>query len=106
MRLVNAAGRLTLMLEDDRGIDVETASGGRFAADPQAVYEVWDEFREWAAGNHGVEGTIAVDDDALGAPVPRPRQVFGIGLNYRAHAAEAGVELPEAPWCSPSSRPA
>lgn len=97
MRLVNAAGRLILMLEDDRGIDIETASGGRFKADPQAVYDVWDEFREWAAGNHGVDGTIAVDDDALGAPVPRPRQVFGIGLNYRAHAAEAGVELPEAP---------
>ena len=26
----------------------------------------------------------------LGAPVPRPRQVFAIGLNYAEHAAEAG----------------
>jgi 2-keto-4-pentenoate hydratase/2-oxohepta-3-ene-1,7-dioic acid hydratase in catechol pathway len=31
------------------------------------------------------------------APVPRPRAIFGIGLNYAAHAAETGAELPEAP---------
>ena len=31
------------------------------------------------------------------APVPRPRQVFAIGLNYAAHAAEAGVESPTFP---------
>jgi 2-keto-4-pentenoate hydratase/2-oxohepta-3-ene-1,7-dioic acid hydratase in catechol pathway len=31
------------------------------------------------------------------APVPRPRAIFGIGLNYAAHARETGQELPEAP---------
>jgi 2-keto-4-pentenoate hydratase/2-oxohepta-3-ene-1,7-dioic acid hydratase in catechol pathway len=31
------------------------------------------------------------------APVPRPRAIFGIGLNYAAHAAEQGRELPEYP---------
>jgi 2-keto-4-pentenoate hydratase/2-oxohepta-3-ene-1,7-dioic acid hydratase in catechol pathway len=31
------------------------------------------------------------------APVPRPRAIFGIGLNYAAHAAEQGRELPEFP---------
>jgi len=31
------------------------------------------------------------------APVPRPRAIFGIGLNYRAHAEETGRELPEFP---------
>ncbi len=31
------------------------------------------------------------------APVPRPRAIFGIGLNYAAHAAEQGQELPEFP---------
>jgi 2-keto-4-pentenoate hydratase/2-oxohepta-3-ene-1,7-dioic acid hydratase in catechol pathway len=29
--------------------------------------------------------------------VPRPRAIFGIGLNYAAHAAEQGKELPEFP---------
>jgi 2-keto-4-pentenoate hydratase/2-oxohepta-3-ene-1,7-dioic acid hydratase in catechol pathway len=31
------------------------------------------------------------------APIPRPRAIFGIGLNYAAHAAEQGKELPEFP---------
>jgi 2-keto-4-pentenoate hydratase/2-oxohepta-3-ene-1,7-dioic acid hydratase in catechol pathway len=31
------------------------------------------------------------------APVPRPRAIFGIGLNYLAHALEGGREAPERP---------
>jgi acylpyruvate hydrolase len=31
------------------------------------------------------------------APVPRPRAIFGIGLNYAAHAAEQGKDLPKVP---------
>jgi 2-keto-4-pentenoate hydratase/2-oxohepta-3-ene-1,7-dioic acid hydratase in catechol pathway len=36
-------------------------------------------------------------DVALLAPVPQPRAIFGIGLNYAAHAAEGGRGAPEAP---------
>ncbi len=36
-------------------------------------------------------------DVTLLAPVPRPRAIFGIGLNYAAHARETGQALPEAP---------
>jgi acylpyruvate hydrolase len=36
-------------------------------------------------------------DVTLLAPVPRPRAIFGIGLNYAAHAAEQGKEPPEFP---------
>jgi 2-keto-4-pentenoate hydratase/2-oxohepta-3-ene-1,7-dioic acid hydratase in catechol pathway len=31
------------------------------------------------------------------APVPKPRAIFGIGLNYAAHAEEQGKEKPEFP---------
>src|SRR5688500_4289097 len=36
-------------------------------------------------------------DVTLLAPVPRPRAIFGIGLNYAAHATEGGRDAPEAP---------
>jgi len=36
-------------------------------------------------------------DVRLLAPVPRPRAIFGIGLNYADHAAETGGQAPEAP---------
>jgi 2-keto-4-pentenoate hydratase/2-oxohepta-3-ene-1,7-dioic acid hydratase in catechol pathway len=39
----------------------------------------------------------ALADVTLLAPVPRPRAIFGIGLNYAGHAAEQGQPLPEFP---------
>ncbi|HEU4657802.1 MAG TPA: fumarylacetoacetate hydrolase family protein [Capillimicrobium sp.] len=39
----------------------------------------------------------ALADVELLAPVPRPRAIFGIGLNYASHAAEQGRDLPERP---------
>ena len=39
----------------------------------------------------------ALADVTLLAPVPRPRAIFGIGLNYAEHARETGKELPEVP---------
>jgi acylpyruvate hydrolase len=38
-----------------------------------------------------------LSDVTLLAPVPQPRAIFGIGLNYAAHAAEQGLEPPEVP---------
>ena len=40
---------------------------------------------------------FAVGEVTLLEPVPRPRAIFGIGLNYAAHAAESGQDLPEFP---------
>ena len=33
----------------------------------------------------------------MNLPLPRPGKVIAVGLNYKDHAAEAGVPLPEAP---------
>lgn len=39
----------------------------------------------------------ALADVTLLAPVPRPRAIFGVGLNYAGHAAEQGKEPPAQP---------
>ncbi|MFF3261924.1 fumarylacetoacetate hydrolase family protein [Streptomyces sp. NPDC002932] len=93
MRIANLSGRLVLIAED-RAIDVERASGGVFAADPQAVYERWDEFRTWADGA-GLSAGVPFEASGLGSPVPAPRQTLAIGLNYRDHAAESGFVAPD-----------
>ncbi|MFJ8979508.1 fumarylacetoacetate hydrolase family protein [Streptomyces sp. NPDC102282] len=93
MRIANLSGRLAL-IADDRAIDVEQASGGTFAADPQAVYERWDEFRSWAGGADLTAG-VPFEASDLGSPAPAPRQTLAIGLNYRDHAAESGFVAPD-----------
>lgn len=95
MRIANLAGRLALV-SDTRALDVETASGGAFSSNPQAVYDVWDAFVEWAATADFTAGSD-FSEDQLEAVVPRPRQVFAIGLNYREHAKESGFALPSDP---------
>jgi 2,4-diketo-3-deoxy-L-fuconate hydrolase len=95
MRVARVSGRLSLLVEGG-AVDVESASGGRFPADPDDVMSRWDELREWAASFGG--GTVVpYTPPDLGAPLLRPAQIFGIGLNYRDHAAESGVAVPAAP---------
>jgi 2-keto-4-pentenoate hydratase/2-oxohepta-3-ene-1,7-dioic acid hydratase in catechol pathway len=43
------------------------------------------------------DGGIPVDQISLDVPVPDPEKIVCIGLNYRSHAAEAGIEPPSAP---------
>lgn len=40
---------------------------------------------------------IALGDAHLYAPIPRPPEFLGIGLNYRDHAGEAGLDVPDMP---------
>jgi 2-keto-4-pentenoate hydratase/2-oxohepta-3-ene-1,7-dioic acid hydratase in catechol pathway len=95
MRIMNVDGRLSLVVGEGI-VDAQAASGGAFGADVQGCYARWDELRAWARGYDGGP-TGPVPAAGVGPPVPRPPQVFGIGLNYRAHAAESGIGLPDAP---------
>ena len=96
VRLANADGRAVLVF-GDRIADVENASGGRFPADPMGVLAHWDDFAGWASGIGAGAATGALDETRLGPPTPRPTKVFAIGLNYKSHAAEAGLPLPKQP---------
>ncbi|MGA9873942.1 MAG: fumarylacetoacetate hydrolase family protein [Rhodococcus sp. (in: high G+C Gram-positive bacteria)] len=97
MKIANLAGRAVLVT-DAGALDVAVASGGRFGPDPQALFEDWTAFAEWAEGSDAAAHPASAFDEALlGAPVPRPRQVFAIGLNYAEHAAEAGYPPDEMP---------
>ena len=86
-----------VVVSGDRAANVRWASQGRLPTDPMALLEDWPRLRDWAAGLPEEAYDIPVDPNALGAPVPRPRQVFAVALNYPPHAAEAGFTPPDEP---------
>ena len=77
-------------------VDIAETSAGRFGPDPMRVYGDWPAFCEFA-GTAKLDGTSHLREADLRCPVPRPRQVFAIGLNYRSHAEESGLAVPEVP---------
>jgi 2-keto-4-pentenoate hydratase/2-oxohepta-3-ene-1,7-dioic acid hydratase in catechol pathway len=89
-----AQGRSSFgLVENEAIIDLSEATGastlrgaiatGKLGAAVQAV--------------RGGEPDFALSEVALLPPIPDPDKVICIGLNYRAHAEEAGLKLPEHP---------
>jgi 2-keto-4-pentenoate hydratase/2-oxohepta-3-ene-1,7-dioic acid hydratase in catechol pathway len=50
-----------------------------------------------AAADSARATPVAIDAVQLGSPVLRPSKVVCIGMNYRDHAEEQGIDLPERP---------
>jgi 2-keto-4-pentenoate hydratase/2-oxohepta-3-ene-1,7-dioic acid hydratase in catechol pathway len=94
MKLANVGGRAALVL-DDGVVDVAEASDGRFGPDLMSIYDEWRAFVAWSAGV--TSATSPLVESELGCPVPSPRQVFAIGLNYKSHAEESGMAVPSVP---------
>ena len=65
----------------------------------QAARRLVEGAREGAAlaGLQSKGAVLALKDVTLAAPIPRPGKVICIGLNYRDHAEESGMEVPSAP---------
>jgi 2-keto-4-pentenoate hydratase/2-oxohepta-3-ene-1,7-dioic acid hydratase in catechol pathway len=95
-RLANVRGRAAL-LHDEHWFDLAALSGDDALADPMVAVTRHPELHGLAARATGRTPSGKVDIGTLGVCVPRPQKVFGIGLNYRAHAAETGAQLPPAP---------
>lgn len=95
MKVANLAGRATLVVAGG-GVDIATATSGLFGPDVQAVYDDWAAFSALVP-ELDVGAAFSFDETKLGPPAPAPRQVFAVGLNYRSHAEEAGMEIPAVP---------
>jgi 2-keto-4-pentenoate hydratase/2-oxohepta-3-ene-1,7-dioic acid hydratase in catechol pathway len=52
---------------------------------------------ELTAAADGAGATATLDEVELLPPITDPQKIICIGLNYRAHAAEAGLEPPDSP---------
>lgn len=94
-RLATKDDRAVLVAND--GIyDLEKHSNGSFTSDAMEAIARHADLHAVASGLPATpDGPF--DEDALGICVPRPQKIFGIGLNYRAHAEESQMEIPPNP---------
>ncbi len=94
--LANVEGRVALVA-GGHWYDLPTVSAGEFGADPMAALAEPERLAALTArlGEHEPGGRL--EAARLGPPVPRPRNVFAIGLNYQAHADEGAMEVPANP---------
>jgi 2-keto-4-pentenoate hydratase/2-oxohepta-3-ene-1,7-dioic acid hydratase in catechol pathway len=95
-RLVTINGR-TAFDHDGSWYDLAELSGDEALADPLAAVGRHRELHALYERGASATSRGLVADAVLDAPVPQPRQSFGIGLNYRDHAGESGAPLPPAP---------
>src|ERR1700684_246986 len=101
MRLANLAGRSTIVT-DEGLIDVATSSNGAFSASTDKCIGQLEKLRSWYETFQPVPSdTTAPEalygDPRLGLVVTSPPQLFAVGLNYRQHAHEMGLDLPSQP---------
>jgi 2-keto-4-pentenoate hydratase/2-oxohepta-3-ene-1,7-dioic acid hydratase in catechol pathway len=106
MRLVtyirDGEQRLGALSGDDEVVDLQRASGSALPPGMLAFLRAGDDAMAAARdalANAEPDARVALDGERvrLGPPVPEPRTVLAIGLNYRDHAAETGAELPKRP---------
>ncbi len=95
-RLANIEHRAVLV-KDDHYFDLAAVSDGRIAHDPMIALEAKPLLAEVYTRLETVEPAGAVRNAVFGPPVPYPRNCFAIGLNYRAHAGEAEMQIPAYP---------
>jgi 2-keto-4-pentenoate hydratase/2-oxohepta-3-ene-1,7-dioic acid hydratase in catechol pathway len=92
MRMTALDGRAHIQIGDQL-VDVAEGSKGSLPSDPMEALALWDEVRAWAGAASDGAAPVTLDESR----VPAPRQVFAIGLNYRLHAIESGLAIPEVP---------
>lgn len=95
-RLANIEGRAALVAGEDY-YDLESVSKGSMGSDPMAALASLSDLAAISAGLGDVLPTGKLADVKLGAPVPRPPSVFAVGLNYRKHAEESNMPIPDVP---------
>jgi 2-keto-4-pentenoate hydratase/2-oxohepta-3-ene-1,7-dioic acid hydratase in catechol pathway len=93
------------VLEDERVVDAWGALGEpeRGSLRELIAEERLGDLGEALEGGKGPAGekdtgaSLPLDEVELLPPIPDPEKIVCIGLNYRSHAAEAGIEAPQSP---------
>jgi 2-keto-4-pentenoate hydratase/2-oxohepta-3-ene-1,7-dioic acid hydratase in catechol pathway len=96
--ILTAAGPRAAVLRGEDYVDLH-ATDPALPASVRGLLETGPEHLRAAAQAAGLSRAVAyrADQVRLLAPVPDPRKIVCLGLNYRDHAAESGAAVPREP---------
>jgi len=89
-------GRPGLLTADDLVVDLSAAGFSSILDLIEAGSEGRAKAEAFAASASN-ENKLPLKSVKLLAPIPRPRKLICVGLNYRDHAAETGAQIPSVP---------
>ena len=95
-KLANIDGKSSL-IHGDSYYDINTISQGEISSDPSNILNSLSDLHELYSKIDHFEPTGLIENTLLGPPVTDSRNCFAVGLNYRAHAEESGMEIPPFP---------
>ena len=95
-KLANIDGKSAL-INGDSYYDINSISQGEITSDPSYILDSLDDLHDLSSKIDNFEPTGLIENSLLGAPVTNSRNCFAVGLNYRAHAEESGMEIPPFP---------
>ena len=95
-KLANIDGKSALV-HGDSYYDISTISEGKISSDPSNILNSLSDLHELSSKIDNFEATGLIDNSLLRAPITNSRNCFAVGLNYKAHAEESGMEIPPFP---------
>jgi 2,4-diketo-3-deoxy-L-fuconate hydrolase len=95
-KLANIKGRAAL-LNEESFYDLEDISNGNLSHDTTNALFHLEELSELNNKLNDLEATGKISEAEFDTPVSSPKNCYAIGLNYRNHAEEAGMAIPDVP---------
>ena len=86
-----------VLIKDDHYFDVASLSDGVISSDSVEALKFQTELSELYETLSEKNATGNLSEVELGNPVPKSPNCYAVGLNYRKHAEESGMDIPEVP---------
>ena len=86
-----------VLIKDDHYFDVASLSNGAISSDSVEALKFQTELSELYETLSENNATGNLSEVELGNPVPKSPNCYAVGLNYRKHAEESGMDIPEVP---------
>ena len=85
------------LVQGETFFDLATVSAGAVSSDAMEAIQDSDLLHHYAAQLDDYEPSGIIAEADVSAPIPHPRNSFGVGLNYQLHVEEAASKTPSTP---------